>query len=341
VTRDLLDLDATPERLRALVDAGVLPPQAMERALQLAVESPPRSWWQRFISTVLLSLGSLLVLSGVIYFFAFNWAALHRFGKIGLIMAAIAASAIAAWRLGEGLAGQFALLFAAVLVGPLLAVYGQAYQTGADPYELFLGWGALILPWVALARFGPLWLLLLSLANVGLVLFWAQALPWRGDEAQAALGLALAVLNGLAWATHEHFAYRNQLPWLQARWLPRVLSVMTVAPALAMAEWMVVDPDDITLLHVACLLLLLVVAGATYAFHRLIRSELFFLTLDALVTMVLVTSVVGRALFSDLRGGELNWLFSFFLMGAFIVGELGLTVWWLRTEARSRGTEDV
>lgn len=338
--RDLLDLAATPERLRALADAGVLPPQAMERALQLAVESPPRPWWRRFISIVLMSLGSLLVLSGVIYFFAFNWAALHRFGKLGLIAAAIAASAIAAWRLGEGLAAQFALLFAAVLVGPLLAVYGQAYQTGADPYELFLGWAALILPWVALARFGPLWLLLLCLANVGLVLFWGQALPWRGDDAVASLGLALALLNGFAWATHEHFAYRHHLPWLQPRWLPRVLSVMTVAPALAMAEWMVIEPRDTSLIHVACLLLLVAVAGLTYAFHRLIRSELFFLTLDAVSAMVLVTTLAGRTLFSD-RHGEWDWLVSFFLMGVLIVGEVGLTVWWLRNEARSRGTEDV
>lgn len=336
--RDLLDLAATPERLRALADAGVLPPEALERALQLAVETPPRPWWRRFLSTAMMGLGSLLVLSGVIYFFAFNWAALHRFGKIGLIMAAIATSAIAAKRLGEGLAGQFALLFAAVLVGPLLAVYGQAYQTGADPYELFLGWAVLILPWVALSRFGPLWLLLLALINVGLPLYWDQALAWHGDGGPAALGLTLALVNGFAWATQEHFAHRG-VEWLQPRWLPRVLSVMTLAPLLAIAEWMTVDPKDTTLFHVACLVLLVVVAGLTYAFHRLVRSELFFLTLDALVAMVLVTTFIGRLLFSG--RDDSNFIFSFFFMGALIVAEVGLTVWWLRAEARARGTEDV
>ncbi len=44
----------------------------------------------------------------------------------------------------------------------LLAVYGQTYQTGADPYELFFGWAILIIGWVAISRFAPLWPLLLD-----------------------------------------------------------------------------------------------------------------------------------------------------------------------------------
>lgn len=141
-----LDLPATPERLRALAEAGVLPDDTHDLALVISLESPSLQAWRRFLSVGLLALGSLLVLAGIIYFFAFNWQRLHRFEKLGLIAAAITASAVAAWRLGEGIVGQFALLFAAVLVGPLLAVYGQAYQTGADPHELFLGWSALIPP---------------------------------------------------------------------------------------------------------------------------------------------------------------------------------------------------
>ncbi|XXF76523.1 DUF2157 domain-containing protein [Myxococcaceae bacterium GXIMD 01537] len=337
--QDLLDLAATPERLRALAEAGVLSPSALEQALQLAVESPPKSWWRRFTSIVLMGLGALLVLSGIIYFFAYNWADLHRFGKLGLIMFAIAASAVAAWRLGEGLAGQFALLFAAVLVGPLLAVFGQTYQTGADPYELFLGWSALILPWVVLARFGPLWLLQLGLANVGLTLFWDQALPWRGDQAAATLGLVLGLLNGAAWAAHEVLAHRGAR-WLQGRWLPRVLSMMTLAPLLAVVVWMTVDPRDTTPVHVACLLLLVAFVAGTYSFHRAVQSELFFLTLDALGFMVVFSTFIARLLFDHNRGSD-DWMGDFFLMGLLITTQLGLAVWWLRSEARLRGTEDV
>ncbi|HSP81634.1 MAG TPA: DUF2157 domain-containing protein, partial [Myxococcaceae bacterium] len=102
MSHDLLDFPATPERLRILADAGVLTPEALERALRLAVATPERPAWRRFLSAVLLGFGALLVLSGVVYFFAYNWAALHRFGKMGLLLAAIAVSAVAAWRLGEG-----------------------------------------------------------------------------------------------------------------------------------------------------------------------------------------------------------------------------------------------
>ena len=45
-------------------------------------------------------------------------------------------------------AGKAALLAAALLTGGLLALIGQTYQTGADTFELFATWAALILPWV-------------------------------------------------------------------------------------------------------------------------------------------------------------------------------------------------
>lgn len=321
-----------PERLQALAAAGVLPPQALERALELAVASPPRSWWRRFLSTTLLGLGALLVLSGVIYFFAFNWAALHRFGKFGLLMGAIAAAALTAWRLGESTAGQFALLFAAVLVGPLLAVYGQAYQTGADPYELFLGWGVLILPWVVLARFGPLWLFELVLANTAAILFWDQVLD---DANPAALQLTLAALNGAAWIAHELLAWR-QVSWLQGRWLPRVLAVMALLPLMIAAEEMALELEvDNGLPQAVCTALLAGALVGMYAFHRRVRSELFLLTLGAACVLTLVTTLVGHAVF-DIMEDVLAFLF----MPLVLIGEIGLVVLWLRSEARARGTED-
>ena len=332
MTKDLLDLDATPERLQALADSRVLPPRALKSALALAVASPPRPWWRRFLSTSLLGLGALLVLSGVIYFFAFNWAALHRFGKFGLLMAAIAVAALTAWHLGERAAGQFALLFAAVLVGPLLAVYGQAYQTGADPYELFMGWGLLILPWVILARFGPLWLFEIVLANLAAILFWDQVL----DSANpAALQLTLAALNGGAWIAQELLAQR-QVSWLQGRWLPRVLAVMALFPLMIATEKMALDLEaDNGLLQAVCTLLLVGALVGMYAFHRRVRSELFFLTLGAACILTLVTTLVGHAVFEVMEN-----VLAFLFMPLVLIGEIGLIVWWLRSEARIRGTED-
>jgi uncharacterized membrane protein len=324
VSQDPLDLAATPERLRALADAGVLTPAGLELALELAVATPGRPAWRRFLSAVLLGFGSLLVLSGVIYFFAYNWAALHRFGKMGLLLVALVGACVAAWRLGEGLAGQFALLFAAVLVGPLLAVYGQAYQTGADPYELFLGWSLLVLPWVALARFGPLWLLLLLLVDTGLALYGEQVAEGRDTM----LLLMLALVNGGAWLAHELLARR--VSWLNGRWLPRVLAVMTLGPLLVLAEALVLSPGNADPENLVALGLLGGVMVAAYVFHHRVHSELFLLTLDAVCVMTLLTTFIGRALF-QLDGFEVG---IFFVMAALIIGEVGLSVWWLRAEAR-------
>jgi uncharacterized membrane protein len=326
VTHDLLDLAATPERLQVLAQAGVLPPPALERALHLAVASPERPAWRRFLSAVLLGFGALLVLSGVIYFFAYNWAGLHRFAKLGLLLAAISLSALAAWSLGERLAGQFSLLFAAVLVGPLLAVYGQVYQTGADPYELFLGWAALILPWVALARFSPLWLLLLLLVDTSLILFWDQVF----DGKPTTLGVTLALVNGAAWAAHEYFSWRG-VPWLRGRWLPRILAVMTLLPLVILSDMLVLEPRRADSATVAGFALLAVALAAAYAFHRWVRAELFLLSLIAASLMTLATTWAGLLVFDTLDLGATGAFF----IALFLIAEVGLTVWWLRAEARS------
>ncbi len=295
--------------------------------LRRSVATPDLAAWRRFLSSTLLGFGSLLVLSGVIFFFAYNWAALHRFGKLGLLLAALVAACVTAWRLGEGLPSQFALLFAAVLVGPLLAVYGQAYQTGADAYELFVGWSVLILPWVVLARFSPLWLLLLLLLNTGLGLFWTQVFESYEDETMV---LTHALLNGAAWGVYELFAARG-VRWLRGRWMPRVLAVMTVTPLLGLSEELLFTHSPHSSQYVA-FGLLVGVLGAMYFFHRRVHSDLFFLTLGAVCVMTLVTSLAGKHLFDS--GSHSDHFGELLLMALIVIGEVGLAVWWLRAENR-------
>ncbi|WP_375741792.1 DUF2157 domain-containing protein [Corallococcus interemptor] len=332
--KDFLDLEATPERLHALADAGILGPDAYGRALHLAVASPSRPAWRAFLSTTLMALGSLLVLAGVVYFFAFNWAELGRFSKLGLICLGIAGAAVGAWRLGDRPAGQFALLAAAVLVGPLLAVYGQAYQTGADPYELFIGWGVLILPWVALARFTPLWMLQLVLVNTGVILFWGQRMTRFGSY-EARLALVLGLLNGFAWATYEHFAHRK-VSWLQGRWMPRVLSLMTLMPLVTLGILFIVSKHDRSLESALSLPLVLGALVAIYALHRHLHGELFLLTVAALSVITLVTTAVGYFLMEVTHAEELT----LFILPLVLIGEVGLAVYWLRHESQATGVSE-
>src|SRR5690606_38724138 len=102
----------------------------------------------------------------------------------------------------------FALLtaLAAVAVGGLLALVGQIYQTGADPWQLFLLWAVLLLPWLLVVRtvfLGMLCALLLNLAaalylNVFNGRFWFGAtLHWT------TAGLLLALMNAVLLALWE------------------------------------------------------------------------------------------------------------------------------------------
>ncbi|MET0346849.1 MAG: DUF2157 domain-containing protein [Casimicrobiaceae bacterium] len=60
--------------------------------------------------------------------------------------------ALAVWRGLDTLPGKAALVVAALLVGALLALVGQVYQTGADRFELFAAWAVAIVAWVLVAR---------------------------------------------------------------------------------------------------------------------------------------------------------------------------------------------
>jgi uncharacterized membrane protein len=147
-------------------------PESTERKLLY----PPADW-RSFIDRLLLWCGTLLIAVGVIFFFAFNWQEMGRFAKFGLAEVPIVVSVAVCWKLGlDRLSGKAALLAATILIGALLALVGQTYQTGADPWQLFAVWALMVLPWVVIGRFGALLLFWVSLVNVALFLYF-QTFP--------------------------------------------------------------------------------------------------------------------------------------------------------------------
>lgn len=294
-----VDVPADPQSLRALAEQGRLSPQALERALRLGLEPPSLADWTRLSERLLLVLGTALALAGVVFFFAYNWSGLGRFARFGLIQAGILAAALTALRLGlDGLPGRLALLAAAVLIGPLLGVYGQAYQTGADPYELFLTWLGLALPWALAARFAPLWLGLVVLANVSLGLYWEQAAPDAGGGLP--VYLALFALNAGAWLAAEVLA--PPLRWLSRLLALAALAVLTVPACGVVLDWM---EDGWGL---ATLSLLAATGVAVLTVYRRARPDLFMLALVTGAGMAVVSCLAGRIFFQVLRLEEMGAL---------------------------------
>lgn len=321
--RDPLDRGATPERVRALGDA--LPPEAIEAALIWAARPPEGAAWWAFLVRALGGLGALSAVAGVVFFFAYNWAALGRLTKLGLLAALVAGAAAAALRLGlHRASGRGALTAASALVGPLLAVYGQAYQTGADPFELFLGWAALVTPWTVLARFAPLWLLWLALVEVGLLLFWEQVLdprpPWIYQP------LAHAALGAAAFAAWEALAPRP-------RWPVRTVACAALVPLTIAGSAAVMSLDEAGGGGALALAACAAAAVVIYLRYRIYGRDLFLLALGLLATGSVLTCGIGRLVF---RGHDA--LADFLVMAVIVIAETALAARWLR--ALHRGWED-
>ena len=154
------------------------------------------------------------MLSGVVYFFAYNWNLIPPAAKFASIQIAVIAAVAAACFCGlTRVSGKTLMIAASVFAGVFLAVFGQVYQTGADAYQLFLTWSLLILGWSVISNFAPQWTLWLAVTNVALVLWWEQAaLPTY--EMDFLIFGYLALFNGAALALREWGTLRG-VDWIE------------------------------------------------------------------------------------------------------------------------------
>jgi len=148
----------------------------IERALTENVYAEKQAW-SKFFHFFLLALGVGFAVSGIIFFFAYNWDDMHKFVKMGIVWTLLTGCIIFVLRApASETVKNIVLTGAALLVGGLFAVFGQTYQTGADAWQLFFVWTVFIAAWVVAANFAPLWLVFLVLVNATVSLFWLQSL---------------------------------------------------------------------------------------------------------------------------------------------------------------------
>ena len=186
---------------------------------------PDKQAWKAFLQYFLLSLAAVLMVSGVVFFFAYNWADMHKFVKLGLLQGLLLLV------LGLLLFGRFdrrikTVLFtaAAMLVGVLFAVFGQIYQTGANAYDFFLGWTMAILLWTLAGRTAYLWLLFLVLVNLTLF-FYVQQVAAKWPD--FLLPMLLFLINASAVAVWEYLWSRKIID-AGSRWLPTILGLAAI-----------------------------------------------------------------------------------------------------------------
>ena len=176
------------EDIYVIGEQGNLTEKEIAKALKENVYNNKEAW-QKFFQLFFISLGVGFTVSGIIFFFAYNWADLHKFVKIGIVQGLVIVTTILALlpKINTNLR-NIILTGASVLVGVLFMVYGQIYQTGVNAYDFFLAWTVFVTLWVVVSNFTPLWLLYMVLINTTFILYSQQiAKDWSGISIFATL----------------------------------------------------------------------------------------------------------------------------------------------------------
>ena len=321
-----LNQPAKVATLRRLQNEGLLSEEAYTTACSII---KPATAWFAWVRKTLLLLGSTLVLAGIIFFFAYNWEAMGRFLKFVLLEAAIIGCAIASMLSLKKLSGKMLLMSAAVLCGVLLAVYGQVYQTGADSYELFASWAALIIGWVIVSQFAALWVFWFSLLNIGLILYWQQVgFPVYGIGYEY-LCLSLAVINGGALALREA-ALQEGLEWLIGGWIRAVLLSAVLIPLSLPTIGLIIGDGHSSVADLFTAILWIIVSSTGYKYYRYKLPDMIPLALIVTNTGLIALTLIGKFLFYDAGSGGAGL---FLVFGLSILAVVSGAVFWLRKTA--------
>jgi len=339
------NIAASHSNVQELATKLVLSENAYSRALQLAGLAADRTDWLRYINHFLVTTGALLIVSGVAAFFAWNWADLGHMGKFALIQAGIAGAALLAWRLGiDSMGGRAALFSSAFLVGVLFAVFGQVYQTGADPYGLFVAWSILILPLAIIGRQAALWILFQTLLILALIMYWTQVvdppngwwqlaqllgpLVWLSstlmDSTLASLVFALNVIALITW----EYAVNRNIAWVQGRTYPRVIGFGALATVLVPTVVLIVIASFGKEPRLGPISPVLYVAASVAAFYyyQFRRPDLLMLTMLVFGAVMVVTTLFGRHMPMDTG--------SILLLAILLIGQVAGAAYWLRSVSR-------
>lgn len=282
--------------------------------------------WRVFLDRLLLWSGALALAASVIFFIAHNWSDLGKLAKFGLVGLLVALAVIGYWRLGnDRLAGKASLLVASILLGALLALFGQTYQTGADTWELFATWAALIVPWVLIGRFAGLWILWIAIVNVAIALYFVVFPGLFGFlfniEQQYWTLFAFNTVALVAWELAG-----RRIAWLAERWAPRLLVLASAAAITFLAILSTFDVRETSMVVGAVYPVWL---ACVYLAYRRQTRDLFMLAGGCLSAIVVVTTLLTKAVIegdADAAG---------FLVIAFaVIGMASAAGWWLKEIAR-------
>jgi len=266
--------------------------------------------WKKFFQLLFISFGIGFTVSGIVFFFAYNWADLHKFAKIGMAEGLIIVTTIIALlpKININIR-NIILTGAAVLVGVLFAVYGQIYQTGANAYDFFLGWTIFVTLWVVVSNFATLWLLYLVLINTTFILYSQQvAKDWSVIFIFTSLFIVNAIVLISSIALSEYKKATN-IP----NWFVNIVALSCIIYATIGIIFGIFDFESSFLV----LLLITIITFALGIWYGLKTKSGFYLSAIPFSLVVIVSALLFRASFD---------LGMFLFVSLFVVGSVTLII---------------
>lgn len=263
--------------------------------------------WQKFLRLFFISLGVGFTVSGIVFFFAYNWTDLHKFAKIGLTEGVLTATIILVLLPKiNGNIRNIILTGASVLVGVLFAVFGQIYHTGANAYDFFLAWTVFVTLWVIVSNFAPLWLLYLIIINTTFILYSQQVAK---DWSEVFVCSLLFIINATVLIS-AIFLGKKKIPnWFLNTVALASVSYVTIGVVIGIFyKYQVTFP---------VLILITSIAYALGIWHGLKTKSGFYLSVIPFSLIIIVS-----ALLIKISDGEMMFL----LVSLFIIASVTLTI---------------
>ena len=269
-------------------------------------------WLPRGVAVLAAALGGL----GVVMWIAANWASMGRMGHFALLQGLVLVMGVGA-ALRPAARGPLGLL-ALLGIGALFAYFGQTYQTGADPWQLFALWAVLALPMCWGARSDVLWAPW-ALVVVTAISLWTHTFSghrWGVEADQIRVHL-------MAWAAGV--ALVAALSPLCARWTGAGVWSFRTAVTLTVAAMTLTALGGLFHKPVQAqyVLGLLVFAVGFALLNTRALFDIFAISAVALGVNTLLAVGVARVLFDN--GGS-DWIGKLMLMGLLAAGLLAGTV---------------
>ncbi len=270
-------------------------------------------WLPRGVAILAAALGGF----GVILWIAANWETLGRFGRFALLQALFLVVCVGA--LVKPHARAPLGLLALLTIGGLFAYFGQTYQTGADPWQLFAVWALLALPMALSVRSDVLWTpwALMVSTGISLWVFAHTSHRWRVEPQDLRVyAIAWSAALVLALALSPVFKrWSGSGPWAMRTAVTLATTMITTTALGALLD------REMALLY-GLGLCLLAVAGIALASRQLF--EIFGLSAVSLGLNILLIFGLGKWLFHDTRGD--NWIGAMLMLGLAAAGLLAGTV---------------